>query len=91
VVVAAIFYIVAGSLHFIKPVPYLRIMPSYIPWHTAIVRISGVCEVLGGLGLLVPPRAGRRPAHECAHLKKICPAKAGRARVCTSEKVCPAA
>jgi hypothetical protein len=33
VVVAAIFYIVAGALHFIKPAPYLRIMPPYVPWH----------------------------------------------------------
>jgi uncharacterized membrane protein len=32
VVIAAVFYIVAGSLHFIKPAPYLRIMP-HIPWH----------------------------------------------------------
>jgi len=31
-VIAAVFYIVAGSLHFIKPAPYLRIMP-HIPWH----------------------------------------------------------
>ena len=54
VVVAAIFYIVAGSLHFIKPAPYLRIMPPYIPWHAAMVRISGAFEILGGLGLLVP-------------------------------------
>jgi uncharacterized membrane protein len=53
VVVAAVFYIVAGSLHFIKPAPYLRIMPLYIPWHAAMVRISGAFEILGGLGLLV--------------------------------------
>jgi uncharacterized membrane protein len=54
VTVAAVFYIVAGSLHFIKPAPYLRIMPPYIPWHAAMVRISGGFEILGGLGLLVP-------------------------------------
>jgi len=54
VAVAAVLYIVAGSLHFIKPAPYLRIMPPYIPWHTALVRISGAFEILGGLGLLVP-------------------------------------
>jgi len=50
---AAIFYVVAGTLHFIKPEPYLRIMPPYIPWHVAMVRVSGVFEILGGLGLLV--------------------------------------
>src|ERR1700691_3740155 len=54
VVVAAVLYIAAGSLHFIKPEPYLRIMPPYIPWHPAMVRVSGAFEILGGLGLLVP-------------------------------------
>jgi uncharacterized membrane protein len=54
VVAAAIFYVVAGSLHFIKPDAYLKIMPPYIPWHVAMVRISGGFEILGGLGLLVP-------------------------------------
>jgi len=28
-------------------------MPPYMPWHLAMVRVSGVCEILGGLGLLV--------------------------------------
>ena len=53
-VVAAVFYIAAGALHFIKPEPYLRIMPPYIPWHPAMVRVSGALEILGGLGLLMP-------------------------------------
>jgi uncharacterized membrane protein len=60
VVVAAVFYIVAGSLHFIKPAPYLTIISPYIPWHAAILRISGGFEILGGLGLFVP--ATRRAA-----------------------------
>jgi len=51
-VVAAIFYIGAGLLHFIKPEPYLKLMPPYIPWHHADVIISGVGEILGGIGLL---------------------------------------
>jgi uncharacterized membrane protein len=60
VVLAAIFYVVAGALHFIKPVPYLRIMPPYVPWHAAMVRLSGAFEILGGFGLLLP--ATRRAA-----------------------------
>jgi uncharacterized membrane protein len=60
VVVAAVFYIVAGSLHFIKPAPYLRIVPPYIPWQVPMVRVSGFFEILGGLGLFVP--ATRRAA-----------------------------
>jgi uncharacterized membrane protein len=53
VALAAIFYVVAGSLHFIKPGPYLRIVPPYIPWHGAMVQVSGAFEIVGGLGLLV--------------------------------------
>jgi uncharacterized membrane protein len=53
-VVAALLYVVAGTLHFIKTDAYVRIMPPYIPWHLAMVRISGFCEILGGLGLLIP-------------------------------------
>jgi uncharacterized membrane protein len=60
VAVAAAFYVGAGALHFIKPEPYLRIMPPYIPWHEAMVRVSGAFEILGGLGLLVS--ATRRAA-----------------------------
>lgn len=51
---AAVFYTVAGSLHFLQPEFYLKIMPPYIPWHLAMVRISGFFEILGGLGLLLP-------------------------------------
>jgi len=51
---AAVLYVVAGALHFVKTDAYLKIMPPYIPWHLAMVRISGVCEILGGLGLLLP-------------------------------------
>ncbi len=53
-VIAALFYVSAGTLHFLKPEPYLKIMPPYVPWHAAMVNISGACEILGGLGLLIP-------------------------------------
>lgn len=53
-VLAAALYIGAGILHFTKTSLYLKIMPPYIPWHLAMVQISGVCEILGGLGLLIP-------------------------------------
>jgi len=60
VVIASVFYVLAGVLHFVKPEPYLRIIPPYIPWHAAMVRISGAFEIWGGLGLLIPKT--RRPA-----------------------------
>jgi uncharacterized membrane protein len=31
----------------------MRIMPPYIPWHLAMVYISGAAEIAGGAGLLV--------------------------------------
>jgi uncharacterized membrane protein len=54
-IAATIFYVIAGSLHFTKPEFYLRIMPPYVAWHLAMVRASGFFEILGGVGLLVPP------------------------------------
>ena len=33
------------------PAPYLAIMPTYVPWPAAMVAISGVAEILGGLGV----------------------------------------
>jgi len=51
---AAIFYVTAGSLHFIRPEFYLKMMPPYIPWHVTMVLVSGFFEILGGLGLLIP-------------------------------------
>jgi uncharacterized membrane protein len=53
--IAAVFYVVAGSIHFIHPEPYIRIMPPYLPWHSQLVAISGFFEILGGLGLLFAP------------------------------------
>ncbi len=53
-VLAAISYVGAGINHFVHPDFYLKIMPPYIPWHLAMVQISGVAEVIGGLGLLIP-------------------------------------
>jgi len=52
-VTAAVLYIAAGILHFVKTDAYLRIVPPYIPWHLPLVLISGFFEILGGVGLLV--------------------------------------
>jgi uncharacterized membrane protein len=44
-------YMVAGMMHFIKPKAYLRIMPRYLPQPKLLVLLSGIAEVLLGLGL----------------------------------------
>jgi uncharacterized membrane protein len=50
----AILYILAGINHFVKTGFYLSIMPAYLPWHLALVYISGVIEFVLGAMLLLP-------------------------------------
>jgi uncharacterized membrane protein len=47
-----LFFIAAGANHFLHPKPYLSMVPSYLPSHEALVQISGVAEIAGGLGVL---------------------------------------
>ena len=42
----------AGVNHFIDPDFYVGIMPPYLPWHSALVAISGVAEIALGMMLL---------------------------------------
>jgi uncharacterized membrane protein len=53
-ILASIFYIGSGILHFTNTGLYLKIMPPYVPYHAAMVYISGVAEIAGGVGLLIP-------------------------------------
>lgn len=46
--------VAAGANHFINPAPYLGMMPAALPAPLALVYISGVAEMLGGLGLILP-------------------------------------
>ncbi|NRD44767.1 DoxX family membrane protein [Corallococcus sp. AB004] len=52
--VLALFMVVAGVNHFLKPRMYMRIMPPYLPRPRELVLLSGVAEVLLGIFLLVP-------------------------------------
>jgi uncharacterized membrane protein len=53
-ILLAVLFLVAGSLHFVAPQVYLRIVPPYLPAPLALVYISGAAELLGGAGLLIP-------------------------------------
>jgi uncharacterized membrane protein len=44
----------AGVLHFVLPAAYVKIMPSYLPDPWLLVYVTGVLEMLGGFGLLIP-------------------------------------
>jgi len=45
-------FTIMGILHFIAPGGFLKIMPPFLPFHLALVYLSGVFEILGGIGLL---------------------------------------
>ena len=47
-------YVVVGVLHFTHEAFFVRMMPEFLPWPVALVWVSGVFEILGGLGLLIP-------------------------------------
>lgn len=50
----ALVMVAIGVLHFVRPKPFVRIVPKYLPAPLALVYISGFFEILGGLGLLLP-------------------------------------
>lgn len=59
--VYGLFFIAAGIMHFVVPAYYQAIVPFYLPAPAALVVVSGVAEIAGGIGLLIPslrPAAG---------------------------------
>ncbi len=50
----AAFFCVGGVMHFVRPALYEAIVPHWLPDAPLIVAASGICEILGGLGVLVP-------------------------------------
>jgi uncharacterized membrane protein len=48
------FMVVAGINHFAMPEAYLAMVPDALPSPPALVAISGVAEIAGGLGLVLP-------------------------------------
>ena len=53
-VVFGLLFAAAGVNHFVGTPFYESIMPPYIPWHYALVILSGVAEVVLGIALLIP-------------------------------------
>jgi uncharacterized membrane protein len=47
-------FIGAGILHFTKREMYEAICPDYLPNHSALVTISGIAEIAGGVGTWIP-------------------------------------
>lgn len=50
----ALFFIIGGIAHFVAADFFILMMPDYLGYHKQLVSISGVFEVLGAIGILVP-------------------------------------
>ena len=59
-VVMGAMYMAAGIGHFVATRGYQQAMPAYLPAHRELVLLSGVAEIAGGAGVLLP--ATRRAA-----------------------------
>lgn len=56
----AAFMMFAGTMHFVQPDFFMKIMPPYLPMHLPLVLISGACELILGVMLLFA--ATQKPA-----------------------------
>ncbi|RZJ98547.1 MAG: hypothetical protein EON88_00445 [Brevundimonas sp.] len=52
--VLAAAYLAAGLLHLLAPGPFLTITPDWVPFPAEVIRLTGVAEIAGAGGLMVP-------------------------------------
>ncbi len=52
--ILAAFYFAAGILHLKSPAGFISIVPGFVPWPAEIVWFTGVCEIAGAIGLMIP-------------------------------------
>ncbi|MBA2734276.1 MAG: DoxX family membrane protein [Acidobacteria bacterium] len=50
----SLFFVIAGAMHFLSPQAYMQIMPPFLPSPLFLIYLSGVCEIAGGIGVLLP-------------------------------------
>ena len=52
--VLSLLFVAAGLNHFRSPALYAAIVPPYLPFPLALVALSGIAEIAGGVGVAVP-------------------------------------
>jgi uncharacterized membrane protein len=50
----AVLFISAGLNHFVAPGFYEKMLVGFLPYPVALNYLSGIAEILGGIGLMVP-------------------------------------
>lgn len=63
-------FAVAGVLHLLIPEPFVDITPDCVPYPFEVVRLTGVAEIAGAVGLMVPRL--RRAAGLALALYAVC-------------------
>jgi uncharacterized membrane protein len=53
-VLVFLWFAIGGVAHFTLTELEMRIVPAWIPWPRAAVLVSGVFELLGAVGILIP-------------------------------------
>lgn len=69
-VVLALLYATAGVFHIATPATFLLITPDWVPFPRQVIIGTGLCELAGAAGLLIPPL--RRPAAIGLALYAVC-------------------
>ena len=52
--VMGVLYAIAGILHFVVPDLYVQIVPPQLPWPMGLVYLSGLAELVLGIGVMIP-------------------------------------
>ena len=47
-------YLVAGIAHLLSPEGFLQITPAWVPFPPEVVAITGIAEIVGAVGLMIP-------------------------------------
>ena len=52
----ALIYLIAGIAHLRSPGGFIAITPEWVPFAEQVVFWTGIAEILGAIGLMIPPR-----------------------------------
>ncbi len=53
-ILLALVYLVAGIAHIKSPAGFLQITPGWVPFPEQIIFLTGIAEIAGAVGLLIP-------------------------------------
>lgn len=53
-VLLALFYLLAGIAHLRSPAGFLAITPGWVPYRECVVAATGIAEIAGAVGLMIP-------------------------------------